>query len=213
MHTNRREFLTEDEYLEFDENSAVKHEYVEGRVLAMTGAVLRHSLIVGNIFNAFYNALAGGPCRAFTENTRVKIKAANCFYYPDVLVACEGMDDLDAKFIETPALIIEVMSRSTAAIDRREKFTNYTKLASLKEYALVHQKRRKVEIFRRDESNSWNTFVFQANEDVIFQCLARELKLSMDAVYGDLNKAGNLEVKEETPEYLLSDDELFELNW
>ena len=213
MRTNRREYLTEDEYLKFEESSAIKHEYVDGRIYAMSGASRRHSRIQGNIFAALHRLLDGGPCRPYMENMKVKISAANCYYYPDVMVVCQGLDDLEQQYEDSPALIIEVLSRSTSAVDRREKFNNYTRLVSLQEYLLVHQQRRKVELFRRNHDDDWDEYVFHATDTVVFKSLPGEICISMDAIYRDLAEGKNLTLKEEVPHYLLSDNDLHELSW
>jgi Uma2 family endonuclease len=213
MRTNKRQYLTEEEYLKFEESSAIKHEYVDGRIYVMTGASRRHSIIQGNIFAALHNLLSDGPCCPYMENMKVKIKAANCYYYPDIMVVCQGLDDLDQKHEDSPALILEVLSRSTSSIDRREKFSNYTKLGSLQEYALVHQQRRKVELFRKNADGDWDEYVFQAADTVIFKSLPGELSLSMDTIYKGITDGKNFVVKEDVPEYLLSDNDLFELSW
>jgi Uma2 family endonuclease len=213
MRANKREFLTEEEYLKFEHASALKHEYVNGRVYAMSGVSRRHSRIQLNISVALHNFLDGGPCCPYMENMKVKIKAANCYYYPDIMVVCQGAGDLDEFYEDSPVLIIEVLSRSTSSIDRREKFNNYTMLESLHEYALVHQQRRKLELFRRNQGNEWDEYVFHGDDTVIFTSLPSEFSLAMDTIYRNIADGTKLHVKEDVPEYLLSDNELYELSW
>ena len=156
MRTNKREYLTEAEYLKLEETSVIRHEYVDGRVYAMTGASRRHSDIQGNIFADLHVLLDGGACRVYMENRRAKIKAANCYYYTDIMVVCQN-----AKYEfheDSPVLIMEILSRSSSSIDRREKFNNYTKLESLQEYILVHQQRKSSCFEELRGTNGTNSF-------------------------------------------------------
>lgn len=134
------------EYLEGEQYSDVRHEYVAGHVYAMVGASRAHNLIVGNFHAALHGHLRGKPCQVFA--TDMKVHFADTFYYPDVMVACESSDRHD-YYCEHPTLIIEVISPSTEARDALEKRVAYQSLDSLREYLLVAQDKMEVRIFRR----------------------------------------------------------------
>jgi Uma2 family endonuclease len=116
----KRNLLSVEEYLEFEENSAMRHEYVAGEIFAMSGASVAHELIAGNVFAAFHAHLRGGPCNAFMANLKVHLKVDRneFFYYPDVLVAC-GLGP-ENRYCANPRLVVEVLSPSTQSVDRRE---------------------------------------------------------------------------------------------
>ena len=214
MPSDKLKFFSEEEYFRFEEKSEIKYEYVDRQIYAMSGATQRHNEIQMNIFLALSKFLCNRPCRAFIGNHRVKIKKANCYYYPDVMVTCSGLDDGKSVYNEGPVLVVEVLSRSTAPIDRREKLSNYLKLESLREYVLVQQNRKKVELYRLDNDGSWTKTDYGPGDFVIFKSLpAGEFKLSVEEIYRDVNIDPDLQVKEDSPEYSLSENELYDLCW
>src|SRR5271156_6653396 len=126
-------YLTVERYLEEEERAALRHEYVDGRIFAMTGATRRHNIIAGNIYSMLRSHVRGSRCRAYVSDVKVHVESTNSFYYPDVMVSCDAYD-AKAVFTDHPLVIVEVLSRSTAAIDRREKVLAYRKIESLREY-------------------------------------------------------------------------------
>jgi Uma2 family endonuclease len=150
--TARALYLSVDEYLKFEEMSTIKHEYIGGELFAMTGATKRHNVIAVNLTTALHEHLRGGPCRAFVESVKVRltVRRNEILYYPDVSVAC-GPQDLDEVFLTDPRLIVEVLSPSTARIDRHEKALNYREIQTLEEYVVVAQDKLEVTVFRRSE--------------------------------------------------------------
>jgi Uma2 family endonuclease len=146
--------LTEQEYLESEPRSPVKREYVAGRVFARVGVSRTHNRVTMNIASALQEHLRGGPCQVFFADIRVRVQRAQAYYYPDVVVTCDP-EDRDEYQVTRPVLIVEVLSSTTEAIDRREKLLAYQTLDSLKEYVLVSQERRRVEVVRRGEDLAW----------------------------------------------------------
>lgn len=154
-----RGLLSVEEYLEFERNSPVKHEYVGGRVYAMVGVSRRHSRISGNIFRKLADAAEGGPCRVHQSDMQVRIPDG-LFYYPDVVVAC-GPEPEDPYLEDDPCLVVEVLSSTTASTDRREKLLSYRKLPSLRTYLIVEQEETMVERHFRDENDQWQTDIVE----------------------------------------------------
>jgi len=145
--------LSIEEYLALEETASVRHEYVAGQVYALAGASRRHNRIALNIATRLVNAARGGPCRVYASD--VKLRAArDIFYYPDVIVACGPPGD-DPLVEQAPCLVVEVISRSTRAIDRREKALVYKGIAGLQTYCIVHQDERRVERHWCDEEGAW----------------------------------------------------------
>src|ERR1700678_3274194 len=120
MSTARLLYITAEEYLTEEAHAPLKHEYVDGRVFVMTGSTLRHNIIASNIQSILRTHVRGSRCRAYIADVKVKVESTNSFYYPDVMVSCDKYDD-KSVFTCNPELVVEVLSRSTAAIDRREK--------------------------------------------------------------------------------------------
>ena len=132
-------YITPDEYLEMEEKSDIKHEYMDGYVYAMAGANDPHVTIASNTFGIIRNHLRGSSCRVYISDMKARIDSLNRFYYPDVMVTCDPRDIQAQNQKRYPKLIIEVISKSTEAFDRGDKFADYQQLESLEEYRL-HRK-------------------------------------------------------------------------
>lgn len=147
-----------EDYLAAERGQAdAKHEYVDGEVFAMTGASFNHNLIVLNLGSELRARLKDGPCRVLPSDMRVRIVAANASTYPDLVALCETPRFHDERHdvLLNPALIVEVLSRSTEAYDRGGKFGIYRRLRSLVEYALVSEDRPLVEVYTRRPDGRW----------------------------------------------------------
>jgi Uma2 family endonuclease len=156
--------LTAEAYLVFEEQSDIKHEYINGQAYAMAGTTDSHNLITGNLFLVLRNHLRGRDCQVYFADVKARIEARNCYYYPDLMVTCDARDRETKTYKNFPKLIIEILSDSTEAFDRGDKFTDYQTLDSLEEYALISTKRRRLETLRRAESGLWILQGYQADE-------------------------------------------------
>ena len=163
--------------------SGIRREYVDGQVYAMAGAGEAHNLIAGNVFSRLRQAARGGPCRVFISDMKLRVAAWNAFYYPDILVACDPLDG-DAYFKEKPCLIVEVLSPATEGIDRREKLLAYRTLDSLREYVLIPQDRRPIEVYRRGDDGGWVLETLGVGDALTLECVAASL--TPDEIYEDV---------------------------
>src|SRR5262245_54459533 len=112
------------DYLEMEERSPIRHEYVDGWLYAMSGATCQHNLLIGNLYFHARQARPTQGCRIFTQEVKLRVAAGNSFFYPDVVASCEPADGAN-NYIERPCFVIEVLSPSTASMDRREKRDAY----------------------------------------------------------------------------------------
>ena len=176
-------FFTPEEYLARERKALDKSEYRDGRIYTMPGASRKHNLITFNISGEFYIQLRTRSCEVYTNDMRVKVGAAGLYTYPDVTVVCDEprLDDTHFDTLLNPTVLIEVLSPSTAAYDRGEKFAAYQKLDSLCEYVLVSQDRVRVEHYLRQEQ-TWNLTEFHSLSDV-FQLASIGCTLSLQAIY------------------------------
>lgn len=149
-----QDVMTVEEYLAAEETAEVKHEYVFGRVYAMSGGTIGHDAVGNNLRALIHTHLRGGPCRLCGPDVMLRI-SPDIYYYPDAFVVCDGPLDPRAREIWTPRLVIEVLSDSTEAHDRGDKFKQYQTLATLSDYLLVDGRERGVERFRRSEHGLW----------------------------------------------------------
>lgn len=151
MATAALNHYTPEEYLALERNAEFKSEYVDGRILAMTGASVAHNLIAGSIQAELRSRFRGGPCRAFIADVRVQIAGGHRYAYPDVMAVCRQPEFIDGVLdtLTNPVLIVEVLSPSTEVYDRGEKFTHYRSIDTLQEYVLIAQDRPVAERFVR----------------------------------------------------------------
>ena len=181
-----KETFTIEEYLALEENSAERHEYVAGHIYAMSESLQPHKLISGNIFAALHAHLRDSHCRPYIHSTRVQIRARgdDYFYYPDILVACgQTRDGKKRRFIDEHRIVMEVMSRPTERIDRREKAFTYRELPSIEEIVLVSQQAVLVTVYRRTES--WAPAVL-ASLDQALELKSVDFAMPLQQIYEGL---------------------------
>ncbi len=171
--------ISVEDYLDNEKTAEVKHEYVAGRVFAMVGVSRTHNLVAGNLYAMLRDHVESGPCQVFVADVKVRVEAVDAFYYPDVAVTCDP-DDTDEYFLTRPCLIVEVLSPTTEATDRREKLLAYQTLPSLREYVLVDQREPHLEVFRREGSDWWRDTHAAGDR---FTLSSVGLTLDVDAVY------------------------------
>lgn len=152
------------DYLAFDNASLERHEYVGGRIYAMTGGTMRHNRLAGNIFRFLSNLLDGGACQVFINDMKLHVQATDSVYYPDVFVYCGSSLANGDKVAQDATLVIEVLSESTAEIDRREKLVAYQKLPGLRAYWIVSQTEQRIELHSRDADGRWQALAYTAGE-------------------------------------------------
>jgi len=161
---------TFDEYLAAEREAVdVKHEYLAGRLYAMTGASYGHNLIVTNLARELGNRLKDRPCAVLTNDMRVRIETGDAGKYPDIVALCDQPRFYDERrdVLLNPTLLVEVLSPSTEAYDRGGKFAIYRKLPSLREYVLVAQDRFSVEVFTRQPDGRWLLSAFDKPDDLV----------------------------------------------
>ncbi len=150
--------LTPEEYTAFErealpDGEIIRREYINGELIAMSGASRAHNLITINISTALHSRLRGTRCETHANDMRVSTPTTTSYFYPDVIVVCEEPRFEDDVFdiLLNPIILVEVLSPSTEVYDRREKFAHYRQLPSLQEYILVAQNKVLVEHYRRQE--------------------------------------------------------------
>ena len=144
------EYMTRDEFLDFQEQSFTPFEFVNGIIRPMSGPSVAHCLITQNIHRVLDTRLRGGPCQSFCTGGEINLTLGDdeIVYHPDVYVSCDR-SVWDPRWIPNPKFVVEVLSPSTQDIDNREKAVNYRRVDSLDEYVIASQKRPEVTIYRR----------------------------------------------------------------
>lgn len=152
-----RRKMTVAEYLEMERASEEKHEFLDGEIYLMSGASLKHNLIVTNTVSSLHSQLRSRPCVVFPSDMRVRVRDNRYYTYPDITVVCDPLQLEDGRqdTLLNPTLIIEVLSPSSESYDRGKKFQHYRTLASLQEYVLISQDSARIERYLRQPNDEW----------------------------------------------------------
>ncbi len=172
--------ITREEYLEIEDQADVRSEYYNGEIFVMAGGSRNHSVICFNLNWGIREAVANKDCVGFDSNMKLEIAEHSLFVYPDVTVVCGEIEFSEGRtdIITNPVLIIEVLSPGTEMFDRGDKFAYYRTVPSLREYVLVSQHSPIVEVYHRQDENSWLYSVSKGiDESVVFQTIHLELFL------------------------------------
>jgi Uma2 family endonuclease len=152
------------DYLRLEATASERHEYRNGRIVAMAGGSPEHSLIIANIIRELGNGLKGKPCRVYESNLRVRIPRTPLYTYPDASVICGDTEfdpqDPQRRTATNPRVIVEVLSPTTEADDRGDKFRRYLTLESMQEYVLVSQSVPWINTFNRLGDGTWRFATF-----------------------------------------------------
>lgn len=183
--------ISVEEYLRRERASRERHEYLDGQVSAMAGETGEHGDITMNIAGILWAQLKGTPCRARVKDTKVRsgkkhVKGkAGLFSYPDIVVICGDPEyhDEHRDVIVNPKAIIEVLSESTEAFDRGEKFTRFQKWnPTLSDYVLVSQTTAQVEHFSRQKDGKWS-YELHTGLDAVVRIKSIGCTLNLAEVY------------------------------
>ena len=177
------------DYLAFDNASQERHEYVGGRVYAMTGGTMRHNRIAGNIFRLLANRFDGSPWQVFINDMKLHVQVTDSVYYPDVFVYYGSSTANSEKVAQDATLVVEVLSDSTAEIDRREKLVAYQKLPGLRAYLIVSQAEQRVEVHSRDAGGQWQALAYSRGESISTEWMKSET-IALSALYSGTDLAG-----------------------
>ena len=187
IRTPPQTLVTVDDYLEGEQATEVKHEYLAGQVVAMGGASDKHGLIAGALYAALLPAARRKACQLFSAEMKVRVDhdGESYFYYPDLLLSCQPDDKESAYYRRHPCLLVEVLSPSTERIDTREKLFAYRLLPSLREYLLLRQDTLHAELYQRRDDGGW-THQRLTQPDDAFSLLCLQVSVSLRDIYADI---------------------------
>jgi Uma2 family endonuclease len=178
---------TFEEYLALEEQANYKNEYLNGEIIPMTGGTTAHNQIAGNLYAALKYALKGKPYKIYIGDVKVWIPTYRIGTYPDVMVIA-GEPVYHGKgttIVTNPALIVEVLSKSTRTHDRTDKFDQYRSLETMQEYLLLEQTERKAYQYVKTESGQWLFTEYRENETLTLTSL--NLTLTLSELYEGIN--------------------------
>jgi Uma2 family endonuclease len=176
--------FTPEEYFVWEEQQLHRHEYIDGEVYAMSGGSINHSNIAMNFGTMLKNHLKGSGCKTLNSDARVNIFESNNYIYPDLSVTCDDRDKTTPQYITYPCLIVEVLSPSTEAYDRGNKFKLYRRNPSLKDYVLVDSDKMAIDLYRKDDSGNWYILNYEVGDSLDLQSI--NLTFSIEQVYEDI---------------------------
>ena len=181
------QYMTADEYLAWESQQEMRHEYCDGEVFAMAGGTKDHDEIAFNLRRLLIDKVEDDGCRMSGSDVKVMVNAERFYRYPDLSVSCDERDRRNQTFYEFPKLIVEVLSDSTKDVDRGDKFQEYIQIPTLEEYVLVSTKRMQVECFRRGEGRMWLYFPYGEGDHIPISCLNTEF--SIEQLYRNVQLA------------------------
>lgn len=190
MSSQPKTYVTPDEYLEFERRAEYKNEYFHGEIFAMVGASRKHNLITINIASSLHAQLRNRPCEVYSSDMRIRIPNADIYTYADSTVACgePKFEDAHVDTLLNPVLIVEVLSKSTASYDRRQKFAFYRTIESLTDYLLVSQDSFHVEHYTKQPDGRWLLADFRSAEDAL-QLDSVQCSLALGEIYDKVSLA------------------------
>ena len=177
--------MTLNEFLAWEAQQPERHEFVDGEIFAMSGAEERHVTTTLNVAMALRRHLAGGPCRVLMLD--MKLQVDERIFYPDVLVTCSPADRQQSLVKREPVLIVEVLSHSTAAYDRGDKFSHYRRIESLRELALIDPATRRSDVYRKGADGLWVLHPFEPDEGI--ELASVQLALDAATLFAEVDEA------------------------
>lgn len=178
--------MTVEQYFEWESQQDVRHEYAEGEVFAMPGGTIPHNDIAINLLTALRPDVRARRCRINMADVKVQV-TPTVYFYPDLVVSCDEQDRTAIKLIQSPKLIVEVVSPSTEADDRGRKFTHYRTLPTLQEYVLIDSEQISVECYRRGEGRLWLLAPYAAGDVISLESV--EFSCAIELLYEDVQLA------------------------
>jgi Uma2 family endonuclease len=183
--------FTPKEYLSLERFSEIRHEYLDGFVYAMAGESPEHSTICFNLAGSLHGQLNGTPYRGFSPNMKVRAGKKGLYAYPDLMVVCgdPAFHDKQRDVITNPTVIFEVLSRSTEAYDRGEKFLRYrTEIETLQDYILVSQDQPRIEHFSRQPDGTWSQAEVNGLAEIL-SLTSIDCRIALEDVYSRISFA------------------------
>ncbi|WP_446008365.1 Uma2 family endonuclease [Candidatus Electrothrix sp.] len=167
-------WISPEEYLNIERRSTSRSEYVDGEMFAMAGATRQHNRISSNLVSEINQHIKSGDCNIYSSDLRVHVPSTGYFTYPDIVITCgkEEFTDAHNDVLVNPLVIIEILSDSTASIDRGKKFEQYRELASFVEYLLIEQRTPHIEQYILYDAQEWRYRTIRGiDEQVIIQAI------------------------------------------
>ncbi|MBD1853183.1 Uma2 family endonuclease [Cyanobacteria bacterium FACHB-502] len=188
----KSQLMAPEAYLEWEDQHPFRHEYLRGIAYAMTGGSVPHNDIALNLYRILYPHLRSRGCRVNVADVKVQVSDNGPYFYPDVVVSCDERDRRAFKLIQSPCLIVEILSPGTAGFDRGDKFRAYRRLTTLQEYVLIDSETRNVDCYRRNDQGKWELTAYPLDEapeesDPEVHFTSIDFRCPLSAIYEDID--------------------------
>ncbi|TRU39082.1 MAG: Uma2 family endonuclease [Microcystis aeruginosa Ma_MB_F_20061100_S20D] len=181
-------YYTPEEYLALEETSEDKNEYRQGEIIPMVGATTNHNQIAGNFYRRFPLNINNQDYYTYMETVRLWLSDYSIYTYPDVMVI-KGQPLYQGNSqsnVINPLIIVEVLSNSTQAYDRGDKFKFYRSLPTFQEYILIEQSSYSVERYYKQKDDQW-LIDFLTGENAVLQLVSVDWQISLQDLYQRVN--------------------------
>jgi Uma2 family endonuclease len=181
-------YYTPEEYLALEETSEDKNEYRQGEIIPMVGATTNHNQIAGNFYRRFPLNINNQDYYTYMETVRLWLSDYSIYTYPDVMVI-KGQPLYQGNSqsnVINPLIIVEVLSNSTQAYDRGDKFKFYRSLPTFQEYILIEQSSYSVERYYKQKDDQW-LIDFVTGENAVLQLVSIDWQISLQDLYQRVN--------------------------
>jgi Uma2 family endonuclease len=183
--------LSPEEYLAWEMEQDIKHEYENGKIIAMTGGTVAHSQVAANFSALLIPHLRGRGCKVAVSDAKVTIKSGK-YYYPDLVITCDDRDRFAIDVLQYPCLIAEVLSPATEARDRGIKQQNYMAIETLQTYILIAPDRPRIEIYQRRDDRLWDYLSIAIDskdfeiDDPLVRIVSIDLNFALSLLYENI---------------------------
>jgi Uma2 family endonuclease len=174
------------DYLRLEEDSPVRHEFLDGEIFAMAGGTPEHAALAMAVATAFGRHLENGECRVFGSDLRVRVLETGLATYPDVTVVCgPTVRDPESRMtVLNPSVVVEVTSDSSEEYDRGEKLDSYLRIPSLGAYLVVSHRRPSFDLWQRDAQRTWQRNSAGPGDALVIEAIG--CTLSVNATFGKI---------------------------
>lgn len=176
--------MSAEAYLAWEPQQEWRYEYDNGQVYAMTGGTLPHNDLAINLLSLLLPQVRNQGCRINMADAKLQVDDTR-YYYPDLMVSCDPGDLQSHQFIQSPKLIVEVLSPGTAGRDRGDKFRDYQRIPTLQEYLLVNSEKMGAECYRRGEGRMWLYYPYNSGDMITLESLGCEF--TIEQLYRGVN--------------------------
>ncbi len=182
--------FTPEEYLAWEREQPIRHEYIDGEVYAMTGGTLPHNDITLNLYSELRPHLRKQGCRINVVAVKVRVSEKEPYFYPDLVVSCDERDRCATEFLQYPKLIVEVLSPSTAGFDRGDKFKFYRRIPTLEEYVLIDSEKVGIDCYRKISGGKWELTAYPDDlgevENPMLELVSLNFQCPLALVYAEV---------------------------